>query len=66
VALPEPIVPVYKRDWWVVLGVPPNANTDQIKDAYRIKVKMVHPDTGGSEYQFNELQQAYKDAVGNI
>jgi curved DNA-binding protein CbpA len=35
----------------------------QIKEAYRIKAKMVHPDTGGSELQFNELQAAYKQAL---
>jgi hypothetical protein len=62
-ALPEPIATPYKREWWVVLGVPPNASASLVRDAFKIKVKMVHPDMGGSVEAFNELQRAFDEAL---
>jgi len=44
-----------------VLGVTPEADQAQIKEAYRRKVKSVHPDTEeGSEEAFKRVNRAYE------
>lgn len=44
------------------LDVPTTAGPDEVKRAYRNKVKEVHPDHGGSQSEFKELQEAYATA----
>jgi len=47
-------------DFYMVLGVPADATDDQIKAAYRQKVKELHPDHYGPDAQpFLQLQEAY-------
>lgn len=51
-----------KRDFYEVLGVPKNANKDQIKDAYRKLAMQYHPDRNkeaGAEEKFKEISEAY-------
>jgi hypothetical protein len=43
-----------------VLGVPPNATLEQIREAYRAKAKRYHPDTGGEDWVFRILSQSYE------
>jgi hypothetical protein len=43
-----------------VLGVPESASLEQIRDAYRRKSKMLHPDAGGEEWAFRVLVQSYE------
>jgi hypothetical protein len=44
-----------------ILDVDPGADPDQIKRAYRQKVKTVHPDTdGGDEEAFKRVNRAYE------
>lgn len=44
-----------------VLGVDPDADDATIKQAYREKVKQVHPDTeGGDQEQFKQVTRAYE------
>lgn len=43
-----------------VLGVPPDADDDEIIDAYRDQVKSAHPDHGGSAREFKRVQRAYR------
>jgi hypothetical protein len=43
-----------------VLGVPTTAARDEIKQAYRAKVKRAHPDAGGDNEQFERLAKAYE------
>src|SRR5436305_13257104 len=43
-----------------VLGVPESASLEQIRDAYRRKSKLLHPDAGGEEWAFRVLVQSYE------
>ncbi|AQL41777.1 molecular chaperone [Halorientalis sp. IM1011] len=45
-----------------VLGLPVGAGLDDIKRAYREKVKEVHPDHGGDEDEFKRVREAYTTA----
>ena len=45
-----------------VLELPSGATVDEIKRAYREKVKEVHPDHGGDEEEFKRLREAYTTA----
>lgn len=51
--------------WWTVLGVAMNASEDQIRDAYRAKAKLYHPDSGSSpdSNKMVELNEAYRMAT---
>lgn len=41
------------------LGVPEGASVGEVKEAYRRKVKEVHPDQGGTEDEFKRVREAY-------
>ncbi|MFC7248457.1 ferredoxin Fer [Halomicroarcula sp. GCM10025324] len=43
-----------------ILGVDPDADDADIVDAYRDRVKEVHPDQGGSVHEFRMVQTAYE------
>lgn len=63
-ALPENaiVTPYTSRLWYEVLEVSPDATPDEIKAAYRQLLHTAHPDKGGSQEAFAELQKAYKEA----
>jgi len=44
------------------LGLDAGATQDEIRNAYRSQVKEAHPDRGGTEAEFKELQEAYTTA----
>jgi molecular chaperone DnaJ len=46
------------------LGVSENANSDEIKKAYRKLANQYHPDKGGDTNQFQQIQAAY-DTIGD-
>jgi molecular chaperone DnaJ len=51
-----------KRDYYEVLGIPKDANKDQIKAAYRKLALQFHPDRNkspGAEERFKEISEAY-------
>jgi hypothetical protein len=44
------------------LGLQPTADADEVRAAYRARVKEVHPDHGGDGEAFRRLQEAYTTA----
>jgi len=49
-----------KRDYYEVLGVGKNASADEIKKAFRKAAIEHHPDRGGDETKFKEINEAYE------
>lgn len=47
------------KDYYKTLGVDKSATADQIKTAYRKLAMKHHPDRGGDQNQFQEIQEAY-------
>ncbi|GKS73723.1 J domain-containing protein [Acidovorax sp. SUPP950] len=62
-ALPAPIAAGMHREWWEVLGVPRNASTQAIGDAYRSLAARHHPDRGGSADRMAEINRARDEAL---
>lgn len=50
----------FEIDPHAVLGIPADATMEQIRDAYRKKSKVLHPDVGGEEWAFRVLAQSYE------
>lgn len=49
-----------KRDYYEILGVGKDASADEIKKAFRRSAVEHHPDRGGDETKFKELNEAYE------
>ena len=49
-----------KRDYYDVLGVGKSASADEIKKAFRRLAIEHHPDRGGDETKFKEINEAYE------
>ena len=49
-----------KRDYYEVLGVSKGASADELKKAFRRTAIEHHPDKGGDEAKFKELNEAYE------
>jgi molecular chaperone DnaJ len=49
-----------KSDYYDVLGVKKDASADEIKKAFRRKAVELHPDKGGDEAKFKEVNEAYE------
>ena len=49
-----------KRDYYEVLGVGKDASADEIKKAFRRQAVQHHPDRGGDEAKFKEINEAYE------
>jgi len=53
-----------RMDYYSILGVPKGASEDEIKRAYRKLAMQHHPDRGGDQNKFQQIQQAY-DVLGD-
>jgi molecular chaperone DnaJ len=51
---------VAKRDYYEILGVGKDASADEVKKAFRRAAIEHHPDRGGDEAKFKELNEAYE------
>jgi len=49
-----------KRDYYEVLGIDKSSSADEIKKAFRRKAVEFHPDRGGDEAKFKEVNEAYE------
>jgi len=53
-----------KRDYYDILGIPRNANTEEVKKAYRKNAIKFHPDKNpgdkAAEEKFKEAAEAYE------
>lgn len=47
-------------DYYQTLGVPRTASADEIKKAFRKLARTHHPDAGGDEAKFKEINEAYE------
>jgi len=47
------------KDYYEILGIDKNSTEVEIKSAYRKKAKEHHPDKGGDEAEFKDLNEAY-------
>jgi hypothetical protein len=54
--------PVPVRTAFSRLGLQPGADAEQVKAAYRRRVKDAHPDAGGDSESFKRLREAYTTA----
>ncbi|KAG8240275.1 hypothetical protein J437_LFUL012752 [Ladona fulva] len=58
------LIVIAGRDYYTILGVPRNANTNQIKKAYRRLAKELHPDKNKddpeAEQKFQDINAAYE------
>lgn len=57
-------VPSRDADAYAVLGVDGSASQDEIRRAYRRRVRSAHPDMGGSAAEFQAVRDAF-EAVGD-
>ncbi|WP_043441095.1 J domain-containing protein [Arthrobacter sp. L77] len=49
-----------RKSYYDILGVPPDADAKEIKDAYRRAARSAHPDLGGSATRFHDVAVAYE------
>lgn len=51
---------------FAVLGLPSTASETEVRNAYREKVKTVHPDHGGDPEEFQRVKEAYAAAQERV
>lgn len=63
-ALPESVIvtPYTARPWHEVLEVSPTASREVVRAAYKQHLLKHHPDHGGTQAGFEEVQRAYRES----
>lgn len=56
--------PKGRPDFMATLGLLPPYTLDDVKQAYKKKALLAHPDHGGNPQVFQEIQEAYQNALG--
>jgi curved DNA-binding protein CbpA len=51
---------------WAILGLTPGADRTALKRAYRMRALETHPDRGGDEARFVEVQRAYERLLARL
>lgn len=51
------------KDPFKILDISRDADEEEIRVAYRDKIKEAHPDVGGSEEEFKKIHEAYQHAL---
>lgn len=51
---------IIMKNYYQILGIPRNASYEEIKKAYRKLAHKYHPDKGGDEKKFKEINEAYQ------
>jgi hypothetical protein len=55
-----------KRPWHEVLGVSPDAPREVVEAAGKAMLRKTHPDAGGTDAEFQEAQEAIRNAIQDI
>jgi len=55
-------LPASTEEWWLVLGVEPNATIEEVEEAFRDLAKRHHPDAGGAPGEMARLTAAREAA----
>jgi DnaJ-domain-containing protein 1 len=61
---PPPSAMMSREEAYAVLGLKPNCEEKEIRDAHRRLMKQYHPDRGGSDYLAAKINQAKDVLVG--
>lgn len=48
---------------FAALGLEPTATPEEVKQAFRTKARLLHPDLGGDADQFDALRALYNEAL---
>jgi DnaJ domain len=57
------VLPKTIMDPYQTLGLPNNCTREDLKEAFRAKARLVHPDRGGDPATFIQLRQAYDQII---
>jgi hypothetical protein len=63
---PDPVLDDPITTAFAELDLSPEASPDEVKSAYRTKLKQVHPDHGGDREEFQRVQEAYATARDHV
>ncbi len=53
-------------DPYLTLGVSKDCNREEVKEAFRVRVLLVHPDHGGEQVSFIQLRTAYEQILAEL
>jgi hypothetical protein len=56
-------LPAKASDWWVILGVSPNATIDEVNSRFKELARTNHPDVGGNVDEFQRISAARRAAA---